>query len=193
MQELRNYLASLPTGPIAAPSHLKRLLASCWNDFEGSHQENMKAEKLGNRQMEEVEWEPPILSFTIERYRVTLLGSAQTERHRWEVNVGTKEAICYNPGFRRIQPRQPAHNADPIVKEVVRLIRNHQETEWLKWNKDGSVRVVIGKVFPVFTNLNKHLIWQRDRFRAKVDERLTTAGWIKIANNHYAPTKSTLH
>ncbi len=193
MQELRNYLASLPTGPIAAPSHLKRLLASCWNDFEGSHQENMKADKLGNRQMEEVEWEPPILSFTIERYRVTLLGSAQTERHRWEVNVGTKEAICYNPGFRRIQPRQPPRNVAPIVKEVVRLIRSHQETEWLKWNKDGSVRVVIGKVFPVFPNLNKHLIWQRERFRTKVEESLTTAGWMKIKTNHYAPSQSHEH
>ena len=119
MQELRNYLASLPTGPIAAPSHLKRLLASCWNDFEGSHQENMKADKLGNRQMEEVEWEPPILSFTIERYRVTLLGSAQTERHRWEVNVGTKEAICYNPGFRRIKPRHPPScNHDSLIQPI---------------------------------------------------------------------------
>jgi len=193
MQELRNFLASLPPGSIAAPSHLERILASSCHDFEYSNQENMKAGELKNREIEEVEWEPPILSFTIERYRVTLLGSATSERHRWEVNVVTKEAFCNKTGSGRTNPNQPPINVEPIVEEVVRLIKNHQKTEWLKWQDDGSVHVVMGKVFPVSTNLNKHLSRQRERFRAKVAESLTTAGWMKIKTNHYAPSQSHEH
>jgi len=193
MQELRNFLASLPPGSIAAPSHLERILASSCHDFEYSNQENMKAGELKNREIEEVEWKPPILSFTIQRYRVTLLGSATSERQRWEVNVVTKEALCYKAGSERANPSQPPPNVEPIVEEDVRLIKNHQKTEWLKWQNDGSVHVVMGKVFPVSTNLNKHLSRQRERVRAKVDESLTTAGWRKIKTNHYAPSQSHEH
>lgn len=137
MQELRNFLASLPPGSIAAPSHLERILASSCHDFEYSTQENMKAGELKNREIEEVEWKPPTLSFTIQRYRVTLLGSATSERQRWEVNVVTKEALCYKAGSGRANPSQPPPNVEPIVEEVVRLIKNHQKTEWLKWQNDG--------------------------------------------------------
>ena len=193
MQELRNFLASLPPGSIAAPSHLERILASSCHDFEYSNQENMKAGELKNREIEEVEWKPPTLSFTIQRYRVTLLGSATSERQRWAVNVDTKETLCYNAGSGQTTPSQPPLNVEPIVKEVVRLIKNHQKTEWLKWQNDGSVHVVMGKVFPVSTNLNKHLRWQRERFRTKVEESLTTAGWMKIKTNHYAPSQSHEH
>lgn len=193
MQELRNFLASLPPGSIAAPSHLERILASSCLDFEYSNQENMKAGELKNREIEEVEWKPPTLSFTIQRYRVTLLGSATSERQRWEVNVVTKEALCYKAGSGRANPSQPPPNVEPIVEEVVRLIKNHQKTEWLKWQNDGSVHVVMGKVFPVSTNLNKHLRRQRERFWAKIEESLTTAGWMKIKTNHYAPSQSHEH
>jgi hypothetical protein len=193
MQELRNFLAILPPGSIAAPSHLERILASSCHDFEYSNQENMKAGELKNREIEEVEWKPPTLSFTIQRYRVTLLGSATSERQRWAVNVDTKETLCYNAGSGQTTPSQPPLNVEPIVKEVVRLIKNHQKTEWLKWQNDGSVHVVMGKVFPVSTNLNKHLRWQRERFRTKVEESLTTACWMKIKTNHYAPSQSHEH
>ena len=190
MQELRNFLASLPPGSIAAPSRLERILASSCHDFEYSTQENMKAGELKNREMEEVEWNPPTLSFTIQRYRVTLLGSATSERQRWAVNVDTKEALCYNAGSGQTTPSQPPLNVEPIAEEVVRLVKNHQKTEWLKWQNDGSVHVVMGKVLPVSTNLNKHLSQKRERFLAKVDESLTTAGWMKIKTNHYAPSQS---
>jgi len=193
MQELRNFLASRPPGSIATPSHLERILASSCHDFEYSNQENMKAGELKNREIEEVEWKPPTLSFTIQRYRVTLLGSATSERQRWAVNVDTKEALCYNAGSGQTTPSQPPLNVEPIVEEVVRLIKNHQKTEWLKWQNDGSVHVVMGKVFPVSTNLNKHLTRRRERFRTKVEESLTTAGWMKIKTNHYAPSQSHEH
>ena len=189
MQILGNYLASIPPGPIPDPAHLERVLAYACQDLEYCTQENMNAGDLKNRELEGVEWKPPILSFTIQRYRVSLLGSPTSERHRWEINAVTNEAFCKKMGNGRTNSSQPSLDVEPVVEEVVGLIKNHKKTEWLKWQNDGSVQVLIGKVLPVSTNLNKHLSRRRERFRAKVDELLRTAGWIKIKTNHYAPSQ----
>ncbi len=93
IKKLRRYLASVPPGSIASPSHLKTLLALCWDDLEGWNQENMTVGEFRDLEIEEVEWEPPLLRFTIERYGATVLGSTNLHRQRWQVNVDAKKAI----------------------------------------------------------------------------------------------------
>jgi hypothetical protein len=42
------------------------LLANCWHELEGAGQTAMQARKLDRA--EDVSWNPPVLSFTIERH-----------------------------------------------------------------------------------------------------------------------------
>jgi hypothetical protein len=69
---LQTYLSGLPSGPVANRKTLAELLESCWDLFAGSGLEAMADYKL--RRMEDPEWDPPCLSFEIERHGRTCMG-----------------------------------------------------------------------------------------------------------------------
>jgi hypothetical protein len=186
LKELLDFLSSIQKGAILDTTKLKSLLSACWEDFDGSNEEGMVGHKLHGR-MQDVFWDNPILSFTIERHGGTVLGSTRAERHLWEINIDQKTASCHKVGYRQMLPRQPSLNVRPIAEEIVQLIVNRQENERLKWNKDGSVRVQIGKIFPTGSAVKQTLASRRKRFREMVDGLIINAGWQKIRANVYSP------
>lgn len=186
MNNLLDYLGSIQSGPISNKSELESLLATCWDEFDGSGEESTEDYKLLGR-MEDIIWKPPILSFTIERHGATVRGSSRAELHEWEVNVKEKTASCYKGRFRQLQPKQPKLDVGPIAKEIVQLILDCQEDERFKRNKDGSVLIKIGKIIPAGSALKQTLGGRRRRFREKVNELLSNAGWQKVRTNVYSP------
>src|SRR3990172_4427109 len=83
---LRAFLTSLPPGRVREETldKLEHLLVDSWDELDGSHLEGMRAYKLVGR-MEEVEWRPPTLSFTIERHGGVMYGSSRAELQEWYV------------------------------------------------------------------------------------------------------------
>ena len=67
-------------------------LAGCWREFTGSASERMHAGKLGR--MEAVRWDPPVLSFTIERHGAMSGGSTRAELQQWRIDLDRKTAKC---------------------------------------------------------------------------------------------------
>lgn len=123
IRKLLTRLESVAPGPILDPAHIEGLLASCWEEFAGSHQEGMTSDKLSGR-MEKLIWTPPVLSFEIERHGGTKLGSTRAENHRWEVNLETRIATCNRVGYRLVKPMQSRVNVEPIAVEIAELIFN---------------------------------------------------------------------
>ena len=111
MKELRNYLMSIIRGAIKNTAELERLLAGCWDEFEGSETEGMAPYKLHGR-MEDVVWDPPNLFFTLERHGETVLGSTRAELHNWKINIQDETANCYESGHRQVYPMQPSLTAN---------------------------------------------------------------------------------
>jgi hypothetical protein len=62
---------------------LDRLLAASWDEFTGDAG-GMEGDKLLGR-IEDVTWQPPKFTFTIERHGGTLMGSTRAELQDWEV------------------------------------------------------------------------------------------------------------
>ena len=64
LEELRN----TPHGAIEGHAKYKvmHLLANCWHELEGAGETAMQARKLDRA--EDVSWNPPVLSFAIERH-----------------------------------------------------------------------------------------------------------------------------
>jgi hypothetical protein len=60
----KNHLCALAPGEIAGTGRVTALLVGCWHEFVGAESQRMYAGKLGR--MEDVRWEPPVLSFRIE-------------------------------------------------------------------------------------------------------------------------------
>lgn len=180
------YLASIKPGPIPDTIELEPLLVACWQQLDGGDAQGMAFYKLRGR-MEEVEWEPPILSFTIERHGATVMGSTRADLQRWQVNVDERTAICWTAGTRQVYPRQPPLDVRSIAEEIAQLVVNHQEDERLRWKKDGSVHVNISRILPEGSAVKQTLEGRRIRMRDAVQERLNQEGWQKVGGNVYAP------
>jgi hypothetical protein len=185
MMKLIDYLSSIPEGAISDTGQIEDLLSECWDEFDGSNEERMEGNKLHGR-MKDVSWSHPIISFVIERHGGTVQGSTRAENQEWEVNVEKKKAVCKKGRFTQVTPPQPILDARPIAEEITQLILNRQEDERLKWNQDGSVRLLIGKIIPEGSAAKQTVSGRRRRFREAVDELLMNAGWQKIRTNVYS-------
>lgn len=147
MNELLAYLESIQRSAIADTARLEALLAACWDEFDGSAEEGMAGSKLHER-MQDVEWNPPRLSFTIERHGGTVLGSSRAECHEWILYVNDMTATCAKIGHKQLRPMATRLDVRPLAEEIAQLIIEHRVDDRLKWKDDGTVRVEIGKIIP---------------------------------------------
>jgi hypothetical protein len=187
MNNLTGYLYSLPTGYIDEKhlDSLQSLLASCWSEFIGSSNSKMDTYKLIGR-LENIYWEPPKLTFTIERHGGTVQGSSRAELHEWTVDFDMKTATCSYGGYRQIKSQQKSLDVKPIAHEISELILQNEDDSRLKWNDDGSVRVLIGKILPEEGSPKQTRDARRKRFRYEVEIILLNKGWEQLRVNTYA-------
>jgi len=170
MEALRSYLNSIPPGQIQDASMLEQLLAACWHEF-GGDDGAMAGYKLRGR-MEEVQWNPPILSFRIERHGGAAMGSTRAEIQHWELDIDQEVRSLRHVGGRQLRPMTPGLNVKPLAEEVADLIERRQEDERLKWYSDDRVRVVLAKILPAGSAVQQTLAGRRKRFWKALDERL---------------------
>ena len=189
MKALREFLLKIPQGPIGDTKELEHLLARCWDQLEGGNAESMQPYKLRGR-MEEVSWQPPILTFRIERHGRTACGSSRADLHEWIVDTEACAASWCPAGHRQLRPANPRLDVAPLAKEIATAIFGHQADERLSWKNDGSVIVKIGRIIPPESAPNATIEGRRKRLSTALDEELLPAGWVKIRRNAYRPTEA---
>lgn len=172
---LLTLLATVPPGPITDTAELERRLADCWHELAGDHG-GMEGRKLLGR-MEDVAWNPPLLTFTIERHGATVLGSTRATLQEWTVDLEKWTAYCVEARSRQVRPIQPRLDVRPLAEEIASLIVSRKEDDRLRWYEDGRVRVLIGKVLPEGSAVKQTLAGRRSRFWTALAERLEGEGW----------------
>src|SRR5258708_33451648 len=138
LNNLQDYLRTIPPGPVSDTTDLERLLAACWHKLDGDDG-GMEGRKLLGR-MEQVSWTPPLLAFTIERDGGTVMGSSRATLQEWSVDMEKATVHCVEARSRQIRPMQARLDVRPLAEEIAALVMSHKTDERLKWNKDGSVR-----------------------------------------------------
>jgi hypothetical protein len=114
---LKKSLFGLAAGEVAEVGPVAALLAGCWHEFAGVDSERMHAGKLGR--METVRWDPPVLSFMIERHGAMGVGSTRAERQDWSIDLDQKTARCERSrSYRQALPRAEAVKIEPIAQEL---------------------------------------------------------------------------
>jgi hypothetical protein len=83
---LRAHLSTLPSGAVQDISKLEKLLVDVWDMLPGSSAQGMRSYKLSGR-MENPAWQPPCLTFQIERHGGTVMGSTRAELHTCHVDI----------------------------------------------------------------------------------------------------------
>src|SRR4051794_38893680 len=94
LARLQRHFAGSPSELISDKTTIVGLLQDCWESLEGHDAEAMAAYKLDR--IESLKWEPPNLSFVIERHGGTVMSSTRADLHEWKINVDEGKASC-NP------------------------------------------------------------------------------------------------
>src|SRR4051812_13634125 len=123
IQNLLNELQDVSPGLLSmeATDVVIDRLEACWELLTGSDQTSMQPSKLSRA--ENLRWDPPILSFEIERHGATVLGSPRAELHRWRIDLERGTADCQTGRYRKLHPTSPKLDVTPIVASVCEAIQ----------------------------------------------------------------------
>ena len=185
VDRLREYLATLQPGEVAGTTDLERLLAGCWDQFTGDDG-GMEGYKLLGR-MEDVTWQPPKLTFTIERHGGTVMGSSRAELQHWEVNVEQKTAAVVKCGHRQLKPMAERVYIKPLAESILAAIRSGSGNELVEKRDDGTFSLNTTRIFPKGSAVRMTLEGRRKRLREAVAGVLLKEGWQRLGNDIFRP------
>lgn len=183
VEQLRQFLQDLPPGPISEPEPLVEVLASCWREFAGSRDQGMAPWKLSR--MEKPSWNPPHLTFKIERHGGLANGGTRAEVQRWALDLDRMAAHCEGGSYRQIRPRARPLNVRPLAQEIAGLILARSEDARLKWKDDRTVRILITETVPAGSDYGQTVKERRKRFRTVLSSLLERDGWRTVRPNVY--------
>jgi len=179
LEELRAYLATVPSGDLSPPSaqRAESILAGCWGGLSGWDNGGMFAYKLSGR-TEAMRWSPPILSFQIERHGAAVNGSIYAEMQTWRIDLSTGCASVAVSGRRQIGTRDAPLNVNLLAEDIAAAIERGANDERLEWQSPNRVRIKIGTIIPE-TNA-RTTSGRRRRFSAAIEMALASRGWKRF-------------
>ena len=142
----------------------------------------MRAEKLWR--LEEPTWNPPCLSFVIERHGQTVMGSSRATVYKWQVDLQSLTAKVIEQKRRQLYPMAKRLDVKSIAEELVKAIVDGIPDERLKVKGDGNVQLVMGKIIRA-TN-QQTTTGRRRRLRGQLDTLLKPHGWQALRPNVYS-------
>lgn len=187
MKELQDLLAQVEPGPIAALPDLDRLVAACWDEFDGSGDGGMEDYKLIGR-MEHIIWEPPILTFVIERHGGTVCGSTRAELQYWSVNFDEWTAEITKTGHRQLDAMAARMSIKSMAAEIAEQILNSDHDDRIEWLENGSVKVLASSIFPADSGFKRTVEGRRQRLCGYIGDVLSDHGWEKLGWNRFRKT-----
>lgn len=184
MKLLQELLAAVPPGPIQEHTKLDKALADCWDGFRGSGEGGMEGYKLLGR-MESVGWHSPVLSFVIERHGGTVKGSTRAELQHWEINLHDQTACIIKEGHRQLEAMAPRVSVKAIAEEIAGLILSGMNDTRIRRQDDGSVKIVLSKIFPSGSGFKRTVTSRRKRLLEHVRDDLAEMGWVMVGGDGF--------
>lgn len=175
---LRAFLMSLPPGPVREVGKLEELLGDAWPDIHGSDAAGMRAYKLAGR-IENPVWQPPHLSFDIERHGATVKGSTRAELQGWGIDITTMTATCATVGRRQLYAMAPPFrkkDAEALAKELAAKVASGRKDVRLEWKSPDCVKVLISAAVPSGGGKQTETA-RRKRFAPYLRKEMANVGW----------------
>lgn len=183
VEKLRQLVASLTPGNVrkSVYSDIESALAACWEKLGGFTDGGMTRDKLSSR-IETVRWEPPVLSFMIERHGALVVGrSSRAELQTWYVDTNELKASLGQSSYRQMRPMDNPFDTHAATQELTDII--HQKSvgdPQIKWLDDSTIKIVTAAVVPE-TN-NRTTSARRKRLIIALAAKLERDGWRQKAN-----------
>ena len=178
-------LSAMPEGTFSFEQvgQIEGLLWENWELFSGNSEGGMARDKLLGR-TENMAWNPPVISFDIERHGATVNGSVYGEIQNWTFNLSTGCARFALAGKRLLGERDTPLNAGALADEIAALILAGSDDPRLIRPSPNRVRLKINVIIPS-TNAQTTSS-RRKRFIAELIPRLAEQGWrkTKLGSQH---------
>ena len=173
LENLRAGLASMSSGKLSGQDahRIAGDLAQCWDELAGSNDGGMAGSKFFDRKgprTEDLQWNPPVLHFQIERHGARVLGSTRGELQTWEIDVIQATATIVATTHRQLEPMDARLDVNPLASKTAEMIVDGCKSPWLKWPSPTRVRIVIGEIIPA--TYKRTTAGRRDRFRVALEE-----------------------
>lgn len=181
---LKDFLMSQSPGSDLDREQIEFLLAQAWPSLRGSRAGGMQAYKLRGR-TEALSWNPPLLTFEIERHGGTVNGSTRAEMQQWCVDVAAHTADIVSTRRRQLHAMASRVNVKQPAAIIAEAILKNQESPSLKRYPDGRVKVLISALFPHGDDFKQTVSGRRKRFRAALDALIQPNGWSEVSTNTY--------
>jgi hypothetical protein len=181
---LKDYLMSLPAGSPLDQDQVEFLLAEAWPSLRGSRAGGMQPYKIRGR-TEKLSWNPPLLTFVIERHGATMNGSTRAEMQHWCVDVSTHTAEIVSTGKRQLRSMARRVNVKGPAADIAEAILKNQDCAGMKRYPDGRVRILINEVVPGEGAFKQTVAGRRKRFRAALEALIKEHGWAEVGTNTY--------
>ena len=182
----------MPVGPLLGGEEFERMVWDEWHTFDGSRK--MDGYKLLHR-MENPVWQPPVLSFSIERHGGTVNGSTRAEVQNWELNVLRRTADIVSTRRRQLHAMAKRVDVKPIAQKVAKDILGERESKKFKRFPDGHIKIKISEVIPN-DGFSQTIRGRRRRFREALRTLLVEQGWKEdecCDNTFWPPITSPDH
>jgi hypothetical protein len=183
LQTLLNELKDTPPGPIDATAYDKiiNLLAACWGGLKGANDTSMEPWKLDRA--EDLSWNPPCLTFTVERHGATMLGSSRAELQTWSVDLQLGAARCWSGRYRQLSPTASRLDVKPIAARVREAVQQGPAASCalvkdgiVVWNGNNQLSIKHGALIPG-GGYEQTVAGRRRRFRNELERLMKDIGW----------------
>jgi hypothetical protein len=183
VQLLLAALNDTPQGAIqgSARDKIIELLRGCWQDLEGADETSMEAWEICR--LEDLSWNPPLLSFTIERHGATVLGSSRAELHKWTVIPNLATAKCAPGGYRQLVKAAPKLDVKSIAARVCDAVQQGPASNCdlvkqgiVVWRDSGHCSINHLALLPS-DGYRQTVAGRRRRLRDELRKRMQALGW----------------
>jgi hypothetical protein len=176
-------MSQAPGSPLDR-EQIEFLLTQAWPSLRGSRAGGMQSHKIRGR-TEDLSWNPPQLTFAIERHGGTVNGSTRAEMQHWRVDVAAHTADIVFTGKRQLRAMAKRVNVKGPATEIAEAILKNQECAGLKRYPDGRVKVLISAIIPHGLDFKQTVAGRRKRFRAALAALIQPHGWAEVSTNTY--------
>lgn len=172
---LRSMLVDRQPGPVDAEleDQIMQILSADWDGISGATAAAMNSGKLDRR--EDMSWDPPNLSFRIERHGGMAFGSTRAELQRWTANLDTGEVRCSADGYRQLRERAAVFKHDQVASELLSSVAMGRGGEGINFLSPSRVEVTLKAFLP--PGAKETMNGRRRRLKQAIIQQAKRIGW----------------
>jgi len=124
----------------------------------------------------------------LERHGGKVLGSTRGELQHWEVDLDKQTARIVKTGYRQLESMAHRLSIKELAEEIAERILSGGQDDRVKRLDDGSVKVLVSKIFPTGSGFQRTVSGRRKHLIQYVSKRLSQEGWEETVSNVFKPS-----